>query len=317
MKKLSKLWLLVHPVPRTAEMVRDLFGKWEEVFAQDGRDEQTGICIMPNHPPENAQLRDMASRHFGDRCFIDPQDDSDATRLILAEDLRRVLAQRGNKTEWLPYEIWTSNMARAVAEGLKKEMAAAGYEYDPEDLVVHALGAAWQGCLTKYANFVTRYLDAAHRVQVHPELSVTPGAPMQATFVEMHPMPRHVWLYLFKTDKGYPMAQFADGLRAVWEPPHAVRLAMDAKKVELVNASPNSYIQAKGAAEMHADSLVMDVGDGCHGAFSVLIGRWLGFDELKSAALDGEVFARDDRCRIYYESVPFQAPVVMQRCDDE
>jgi len=317
MKMLNKLWLMVHPVPRHPETVRNLFAQWEALFARDGKDPRTAICIMPNHPPENARLAEMARKYFTDRCFVDPNDRSDQTKLIVAEDLLRTLSRRGSKAEWLPYEIWTSNMARYVVEGLKKDMLAAGYGYDPDDLAVHAFGGSWQGCMTKYANFVNRYLDVPRPVQVHPELGNTPGRPIRAEFMEMHLMPRHVWLYLFKTDKGYPMAQFADGLRAVWDPPHAVRVAIDTQKVEVVSCSPNAYLQLQGAVATHNDHVILDVGDGCHGAFSMLIGRHMGFDNFKSVLLAGKPFVYNGRGRVNYGTVPYQAPVTMVRGDDE
>lgn len=101
--------MLVHPVPRTPEGVRQFFGKWDAIVAQDGKDERPGLCIMPNHPPENAPLEAMARRYFGDRCFVDPRDSGEHTKLIIADALLRLLAHRGNKTEWLPYE--TSSVA--------------------------------------------------------------------------------------------------------------------------------------------------------------------------------------------------------------
>ncbi len=108
--------------------------KWEMLFAQESGDRQTGLCLIPNELPENAQLQQMGRRYFEDRCFIDPDDRSEETMGIIAQDLLRTFQQRGSYTEWIPYELWTSSNSRRHAEGLKKEMQARGFNYAPQGL---------------------------------------------------------------------------------------------------------------------------------------------------------------------------------------
>ena len=316
MKMLKRLWLFVHAVPRTPEQVTHYFKLWEELMAAEGDDETTALCLLSNAPPEMEQLRQMGKKHFGDRCFIDPSDSSDATKILIADDLDRLMQQRGSYTEWIPYEIGTSSGSRRWAEGLKKEIAAAGYGYEPEKLTVRACGQQWIGCLSKYSLFMTKYLGSLKPVEFIAELSPNAGFPMAASPVEAHLMGHGVWLHLFVTADGYPMAQLMDGLRGVWEPLHAATVPIDPARAELICTSPNAYIPEQGVACKGEDHVVMDVGDGCHPSYSTLVAPHMEYDEFREALLGAEINDRDDRNRTLY-AVPYLASVRMNRGKDE
>ena len=134
MPPLTRLHLFVHPMPRRASTRDEFMAKWEELIRTDGPREDCALCILSNAPKEMALLLETAKAHFGERCIVDPNDDSKDTKVLLADDLTRTLSQRGNYADWLPYEIWTSNNARRWTEGLKKDLAALGFTYDPDAL---------------------------------------------------------------------------------------------------------------------------------------------------------------------------------------
>jgi len=284
--KILTLYLFVHPMPRRASIREEHMAKWEKLFATEGPKESNAICVLSNAPKEMELLRRLAKKYFGRRCIIDPSDNSPATRLLIAGDLERTLSQRGNLDQWVPYEIWTSNNARRWTEGLKKELGSRGLTYDPAGLRVVACGQQWTGCLTKYALFITKYLGAAKAADVRPELSPGAGFPFKATFRECLAMDRQVQLFLFETADGQPMGQFLDGLRGVWEAPHAATIPIDPAKVEIFTTTPNRYQQARHLHECSkivTAGLVVDVGDGCRPVITTIIGRGISYDDFRAS----------------------------------
>jgi len=309
----TKLHLFVHPVPRDPETLATLMPLWRGLIEREAQDHHTALCLLSNSPKEMKLLAEWGQGSFGERCFLDPNDNSPETKLVLLDDLERTLRGRGNFAQWKPYEIWSSNNARRWAEGLKRDMASRGFTYDPETLVVESCGQQWGGCLAKYSCFLPKYMGMTQATRVNAEFSVDPGIPMKARFVERIAMARHVWLFLFETADGLPMGQYFDGLRAVWEPPHVVRVRLDPQQVELVTTSPNAYLKVDQAARADADGLVLDVGDGIHPAFSTLVGRDTRFDAFKAAMAAGEVAPRAaDGERVAYHPLYFD-PITTSR----
>ncbi|NLS96950.1 MAG: hypothetical protein GXX96_32840 [Planctomycetaceae bacterium] len=290
-KQISTIYLFVHPMPRRASIREEYMAKWQKFLAAEGPKEENVICVLSNSPEEMELLRAMARKYFGQRCFIDPSDNSVDTQMRIVNDLERTLSTRGNYSQWVPYEIWTSNNARRWTEGFKKEMRDRGFSYDPASVHVIACGQQWTGCLTKYANFFTKYLGAAKPVDVRPELSPEAGFPFEATFRECIPMDRNVALYLFETADGRPMAQFLDCLRGVWEAPHAAIVSIDPAKVEITITTPNRYQEAchsHEASKLFPKGIVVDVGDGCRPVIATVVGVDIAYDEFR------ESFARAD-----------------------
>jgi len=313
MSEITKLYLLVHPMPRKTETRDRYMTLWRELIAKEAQNAENAICILSNADSEPMQtLHAWAQDAFGDRCVLDPHDDGPETQVLIADDLRRTLGGRGSYTEWIPYEIWTSNMARMWTEGLKRELQERGHHYDPEALTVEACGQQWGGCLAKYSIFMPKYLGLTRPTDTNAALSPDAGWPVKAVFLERVAMDRHVWLFLFKTADGLTMAQFMDGLRAVWEPPHVVTVKIDPAHVETMTTSPNRFIRADEHAEVLADAIVMDVGDGCHPAFTTLIATDMAFDEFRGALASGQVSPVTERRRIQY-GVPAADPATSSR----
>ena len=251
-KRIKHILLFMHP-PAQFSQYRLLKPNpvveenWMKVIAESGPDESSVVCIVHSGKRDEA-LEEMARRHFGDRCIVDPFDNSETTRLILAGDLDRTFSGRGNHGEWNPYEVWSSNNARRWVEGFKRQLAQKGYTYEPASATMETFGN-WSGCHHKYSNFMAVYLGLKAPAQIHAETELcslkSDPMPVQE-FVELKLLDRHVWLAVFLREDGIPMAQFWDGLRPVWEPPHKAHVTMDPNKVDLFTFSPNSLIPVSG-----------------------------------------------------------------------
>jgi len=307
-KKLIKhVLLFIHP-PSTFSMNRLLKPhtvaeeNWRKIIAEKGPNEANAVCIMRGSKKDES-LEEAGVRCFGDRCVLNPSDNSDATRVILSHDLDRTLGGRGSHGEWDPYEIWSSNNARRWVEGFKKTLAERGYAYDPGSVTMETFGN-WSGCHHKYSNFMAVYLGMKWPARIHAETELCglKGVPMPVhQFVELLPMDRHVWLALFRREDGVPMAQYWDGLRPVWAPPHTARVTMDPKRVDLYSFSPNSLIPVDGAAKKLADGFIADVGDGTHPAFTTVVGHGATdreFEGLRAALAGAAITPRDDKRQV-------------------
>lgn len=292
--ELRRLSIFVHAPSKLAarELLRvnePVERNWIRAVEKAGEDPAHAVCVIQGGGGD-AALVDAGREHLGERCIVDPHDDSDATRLLLAEDMERAFSGRGSHGEWNLYELWSSNNARRWAEGLKREMEERGLGFDPDAVEVETFGN-WTGCHHKYTNFLARYLDLPHPAVIHAEtgLCSLKDFPMPAReFVECAALERGVLLFLFRREDGAPMAQFWDGLRGVWEPPHTARVEMDPGSVDLFTLSPNAFIAPRGASRKVEGGFVADVGDGAHPAFTTVVGGRIG----QRGQVDMEGFAK-------------------------
>lgn len=315
MKQLSTLYLFVHPISRKESTRKVYMAKWEKLIVDKGPKDDHVICFLSNAPKQMADLIALAKKHFGERCIVDPNDDSVATRVLLAEDLDKTLLERGSRAEWQPYEIWTSNNARRWTEGLKKSLEGLGFIYEQQHLNMVTCGQQWGGCLTKYSMFMAKYLGLTKPPDLRAELSPDAGFPFKAEFKERVEMGQHVYLFLFKMADGRPMGQYIDGLRAVWEPPHIATVHLDTSTIETVNTSPNVYLNVRGAADVTDKTIIADVGDGCHPAITTLIGTKIGYEEFRAALINAEIASWNNRCSVEY--MPgYLDPLVISRGDE-
>ena len=85
------------------------------------------------------------------------------------------------------------------------------------------------------------------------------------------------------------MAQFFDGLRGIWEFPHIATCKINPQKVEIYTFSPNSSVKVNGASKILKDGFIADVGDGCHPAFTTIVGKEIDFDSFRSALVKAEI----------------------------
>lgn len=306
MKDIERLYLFIHPPAHHSyrELMKpDMLveEKWKNFVVEKSQDEKTLICII-DESLRDKELVSLSQQCFGERCIVNPYDDSPDTILLISQDLERTFNVRGNHEEWLPYEMWSSNNARKWAEGLKKEMKERRCSFNPEQVEVESFGN-WTGCYHKYSNFMGKYLGLSNPIKKHPEpeFSSLLHFPMEVQqFVEHIPLDHYVQLFLFKRKDGCPMAQFFDGLRGVWELPHIATVEINPQKIEMFTFPPNSFIKVNGASRILEDGFIADVGDGCHPAFTTIIGKEIDFDKFRSALAKAKISDLDNRCRIYY-----------------
>ena len=311
MKELRRIYFRIHP--NSWEMYAKLglgdayFKEWEGILINKNRKDAAIVIIHGSHRAQ--ELEDLCIRHFKERCFINPYDDSPETQLLLFQDLERMFHLRGSYDEWIPYELWSSNNARRWTEGLKSEMKKRGYFFDPEKVEMESWGNIWSGCSIKYTTFLAKYLGLSHPMKRSVELPVKTGWPLKVKeFLGSFSLDHYVQLFLFTT-RGFwsleddrPVAMFIDGLRGVWEPPHIAIVPIGPDKVsEVYTISPNSFVKVRDASKVLEDRVIADVGDGCHPAFTILIGKEdVAPSEFKSTMLKAKITDRDDRCRFKY-----------------
>lgn len=278
-KAITHIITFIHP-PVTysyRQLLRPAPEIWQrlyDVLAKRGPDTATAVVIFQSSKGDKP-LVETAQKHFGDRCFVDPNDGSEATLATLARDQNRAFSGRGNHGEWNVYEIWSSNNARRWAEGFKQDLAQRGYGYTPETLTMDTFGS-WSGCHHKYSNFFPTYLGMTQPAYIHGETEycTLKGMPMDvAEFVGEHVLERGVVLTVFRRTDGCLMAQFWDGLRPVWDRVHMATVRIAPGSVELFNFSPNALIKPAGEARKLSDGFIADVGDGCRPEYTTVIGR--------------------------------------------
>jgi hypothetical protein len=311
MKELETLHFFIHaPAKLSARDLLKLNSRveenWRRVIIGAGENEKCACCIIQGSGGDR-ELVDLAREHFGDRCFVDPHDDSPETKLILAEDLQRTFRARGSHGEWNPYELWSSNNARRWAEGLKKEIAERGYGFDPEKLRAESYGN-WTGCHHKYSSFLGAYLAFSQPVQKHAEqtLSTLKQFPNSVhEFVECIQLDHYVQLFLFRREDGAPMAQYLDGRRAVWESPHTATVEIDPQEVQLFTISSNALIPIKGASAVYRDGFLADVGDGTR-VHTTIVGAVIAksthmdFSTFRAALAEAAVSDLEEIRGVYY-----------------
>ena len=303
-RQLTKLFLMMHALPRDPELRAVYMAKWAGLFAAEGPDEGAVLIVFfaGTAPPDGrAELTALAHEKFPGRVLIWPQDTSIETKAMIADDLDRTLNERGRFDEWLPIEIWSSNRARRWAEGTKRELAKLGYAYDPATLRMVSFGRAWGGCATKYSSFMARYLDLQLTPDARADLCPSAGLPLAAEFRERLALDRHVYLWLFELADGRPMAQFTDGRRAVWEPPHVARVSLDPEKVA-VYAPGGEYLRAPDVTRVEANAIIADVCDGCRPGITSLIADDIPYEEFKQALAAAEISPRSERRRVLFRA---------------
>lgn len=300
MADIRTLLLFVHFVMPDDRTERERYVRgWRDLIEKEGPKPDAALCVLScapgRNPEEMKELYGFAASLFGDRCVLDPCDESEATQVLLAGDLLRTLRGRGRFAQWTPYEMWTSTMARRWTEGLRLELRRRGHRCDAANLRVVSCGQQWAGCLTKYSMLMPAYLGVERTPEVRVDLCTDAGWPMRrARFIERVAMERHVSLYLFETAEGRPMGQFLDGLRAIWTPPHIARVRIDPGEVEIHTASPNEHVPAQAAHAAGRDEVIADVGDGCQPRLTTILCRRDAARAFRDALVSARVEPRGE-----------------------
>jgi hypothetical protein len=312
MKELKKIFFFIHAPSKLSarEMLKPnttAEENWKRIVAEKGKDPSNAFCIIQGIGGDPELVR-IARDSFGNRCFVDPYDDSPETRLLIVEDLELLFRNRGSHGEWNHYELWSSNNARRWIEGLKRDIDDKGYTYDPKSLKAVSYGN-WTGCHHKYSNFFGRYLDLSAPVQKQsdPALSTLKQFPHRVKeFVERIDLEHHVQLFLFTREDGCPMAQYLDGLRAVWEHIHSATVDIDdLKRIQIYTISSNALIPIRSVSRTLQNGFVAEVGDGTH-VHTTITGapnaakEFVGYDEFRDALASATISDLDLRNGVYY-----------------
>ncbi|MCC7349820.1 MAG: hypothetical protein IT446_04560 [Phycisphaerales bacterium] len=292
--KIDTLYLFVHPLHVLGSEADRCMALWRKLLEQERANPHAAVCIISDGHPDTAPLAELANELFGDRCLDDPRDESESTKIQVSDDLDRMFAQRGWNDQWAPYEFWSSRNVRRNAMGILKMMRPRGLEYDPATLRLVACGQQWGGCMAKYPMFIARYMELKQTPQIRADLSPEAGYPHQAQFLEGIELDRHVTLYLFKTPDGRPMAQFIDGLRAIWEQPHVAILPAEATpRIQAVIDSPNANVSARGhPVRWHPDGAIeIDVADGVRPVNVTLFGQGISHEAFRDIVKNARILA--------------------------
>lgn len=294
-KPITTLYLFVHCTGSWDKDVvrREYVTKWQALLAEAGPHAENAVCFLSSGP-DSLALAEFAKGYFGERCIIDPYDNGPAVKAQIADDLSAACNQRGNTSEWTPYEMWTSTNARKWTAGLQAELSRRELGYDPQRLRIVACGQQWGGCLTKYSAFMGKYLGLTKAAEIRTDLSPYAGYPLQARHKETIALDRHVQLYLFETADGRPMAQFMDGLRGVFEPPHLAVVPLDLARVDVLAVAPTANMQAEPVDNPAATgTMLVDVGDGCRPVITSVVAKagaqQLSYAEFRAAMAGAKI----------------------------
>ncbi|MBT3374463.1 MAG: hypothetical protein HN976_39315 [Lentisphaerae bacterium] len=285
-KLMKTLHLMVHPTPRSAEKVEEYFKRWNRHLTEAAADPETALCVLSNSPPEMKTLLAESRRLFGDRCIADPDDWSDATKLLYADMVSQAFTcLNAHSPDNNLYGLWTAQYALRWAEGLKSELDRRGFSYSPSELRVVGFGGMWGGCLTKYVALMSHQLGVSKTPEIMPELCSAAGFPVNGEYLEKFELPHHVWAFLFKANTGVYFAQFMESLKPVCNPPKMVELTINKEDYFIHTGAFNAYFPPD-------DSRIK--GDGQSIAFPVMDGY---------SVPNVTIFCRHDNYDVFGESV--------------
>ena len=224
MKKISKLYLMVHPTPRNAKKVKTYFDRWEQFLSKAAVNSETVLCVLSNSAPEMQELSRIVNEIFGERCFMDPDDWSDATKLKYVEMVDTTFNSRGIYGKYGIYGLWTDKNAIRWTEGLKRDLATRGFMYSSSELQVFGFGAMWGGCMTKYTALMASHLQVEKTPKILPELCHDAGYSVDGEYLEKKELSNQVWAFLFKANNNMYFAQFMESLRPASGHPKLVKI---------------------------------------------------------------------------------------------
>ena len=232
---------------------------WRTAISKLARTE--ALFIIPSRPASQAMddLERFARRQLGPRCTVTRDVDGETPPF---EDLgqefparvgREVLAgaclRRGFETR---EAVTTCINALAYVEDIRSGLRQGGYAIDGATTRVEAWGQAFEGCVSKYAATIGRYLGLAEPVAVDVAQSI-PDAYfvwLRSRFVERMLLQGRYHLFLFEAHDGQPFGLFLDGFYSLHETVHRAVLAADADAFRLVNkAAATRYPLGRAASD--------------------------------------------------------------------
>ncbi|MCF7848870.1 MAG: hypothetical protein K9M45_08480 [Kiritimatiellales bacterium] len=311
-QQIKTLHLMVHPTPRNAEKVEEYFKRWNRHMTEAAADPETALCVLSNSPPEMKTLLEESRRLFGDRCIADPDDWSDATKLLYAELVEEAFTGlNASSPDNNLYGLWTAQNALRWAEGLKRELERRGFSYSPSELRVLGFGSMWGGCMTKYVALMSHQLGVSKTPEIMPELCADAGFPVNGEYLEKFELPHHVWAFLFKANNGTHFARFMESLKPVCEPPKMVELAMGKDDYFIHTGAFNAYFPPDNSQIKGDDqSIAFPVMDGYSAPNVTIFCRHDNGGAFREAVRKAKVSPGTNRdMRIHRAAIPYQRPV--------
>lgn len=309
---LEKLSVFIHPPARVS--VHEMLGPnpaveqaWIREIESAAGDRAHAICVIAEGDGDPV-LCAAATKALGERCIVSPSDAGAETMAEIARDFDRACARRGVYGQVSVYELWSSANARRWSAGLGAELTRRGLAIDPALTEMQTFGN-WTGCHHKYTNFLAAYLGFSRpaRIRAEPEVCGNKGLPMKpARLARVAVLDRGVVLTVFERPDGCPMAQFWDGLRPVYEPPHLAEVELDPARISLYAFPSNSAVPVQSGSAFTSRGFVMDVGDGAQPAYGTVVGEVVGksghvpLEEFSEAMLRATVRPRPSARPVYY-----------------
>jgi hypothetical protein len=309
---LEKLTVFIHPPARVSvhEMLAPnaaVEAAWIREIESASGERAHAVCVIAEgggDPP----LCAAAAKAFGERFVLNPSDAGAETLAEIARDFDRACVKRGVYGQVSVYELWSSANARRWSAGLRAELARRGLAIDPARTEMQTFGN-WTGCHHKYTNFLATYLGFSRpaRIRAEPEVCGNKGLPMKpARLARTAVLDHNVVLTVFERPDGCPMAQFWDGLRPVYEPPHVAEVELDPAGISLYAFPSNSSVPVQSGSAFTARGFVMDVGDGAQPAYGTVVGEVVGksghvpLERFAEAMLHAAIQPREHARPIYY-----------------
>ena len=292
---------------RTQRLILEVAGNDDEAF-----------LILPTGLKGNRELIEFARAHLGPRCLVCRLDgDLAANRRALGAEFSRGLAadRAAAEASGAPvsaYELAAWERSRAWAEDLDRQLACAGYRYDPETVEFVTFGANWVGCGATYPIQMARAFGLAHAMQRRFELSNPDWSPLllAAEPIEQNlVLANQVLLYIFRNGFSGPMAatpspdvrgrylaQAWEGIRGIMDPAHVVTVDFPAGSVREVDLFGVEVARARGLwAEPNRGPVTMSVGSGVFTPYHstlVMAEEHLSLEEFRAALVAGTVAER-------------------------
>ena len=101
LEKIEKLFFFIHAPSKQSSrnMLKPndpVEANWRQIAADEGKNHSYAFCVIQGNEGDPELVR-IARDTFGDRCFVDPYDDSPEVRLQIAEDRSPFAASYGGR----------------------------------------------------------------------------------------------------------------------------------------------------------------------------------------------------------------------------
>ena len=289
-------------------LIREIAGNDDEAF-----------LILPTGLRGNRELIEFARAHLGPRCLVCRLggDLAENRRALGAEFSRgleadRAAAAAAHGAPVSAYELAAWERSKAWAADLDRQLAAAGYRYDPESVEFVTFGANWVGCGATYPIQMARVFGLARAMQRRFELSNPDWSPLllAAEPVQQNlALADRVLLYIFRNGhlgpmaatpspdvRGRYLAQYWEGIRGIMDPAHLVTVDFPAGSVREVDLFGVEVARARGLwAEPNRGPVTMSVGSGVFTPYHstlVMAEEHLSLEQFRDTLLAGTVAER-------------------------